>query len=69
MREKYILPAISTGVFGYPVEEAAYIALDEIKRFLEKHDEIELVRMVLYSKDDYEIHLEKARDLFLSNSD
>jgi len=31
-------PAISTGVYGYPLEEAAAIALREVKAHLEKAD-------------------------------
>ncbi len=49
-------PAISTGAFGYPVEEAAKVALDEVSKYLEKHQAPSLVRFVLYSKEDFEIH-------------
>lgn len=49
-------PSISTGIFGYPVEEAAEIALKTICDFLKENSEIELVRMVLYSQKDYEIY-------------
>ena len=31
-------PAISTGVYGFPKDRAAHIAVDTIKRFLEDHD-------------------------------
>ena len=31
-------PAISTGVYGYPKEEAARIAIDTIREFLKEHD-------------------------------
>lgn len=31
-------PAISTGVYGYPKEEAAHIAIDTIKEFLKEYD-------------------------------
>ena len=46
-------PAISTGVYGYPLRLAAPIALNTIMEFLahEQH-ELEEVRMVLYTKDD-----------------
>ncbi len=57
-------PSISTGAFGYPTEEAAEVALDEIKKFLEKNDEIELVRMVLYSEQDHKTYLEKAKKIY-----
>ena len=46
-------PSISTGIFGYPVKEASMIALKTIIDFLKEHAEIELVRMVLFSKGDY----------------
>ena len=49
-------PSISTGIFGYPVEEAAEIALKTIYDFLKENSEIQLVRMVLYSQKDYEIY-------------
>ncbi|MBA7521218.1 O-acetyl-ADP-ribose deacetylase [subsurface metagenome] len=49
-------PSISTGVFGYPVKEASYIALKAIIGWLKHHPGIELVRMVLYSEDDYNIY-------------
>lgn len=57
-------PAISTGAFGYPAEEAAEIALDEIKKFLEKNDDIELVRMVLYGDESFRVHAEKFEQIF-----
>lgn len=40
-------PAISTGVYGYPVEKAAPVALQTILAFLQGHPEL-LVRVVLY---------------------
>ncbi len=36
-------PAISTGIFGYPLEKATKIAVTEVTKFLEKHPEIEFV--------------------------
>jgi O-acetyl-ADP-ribose deacetylase (regulator of RNase III) len=50
------LPSISTGIFGYPVKDASLIALQTIVSFLEKHPEIELVKMVLFSEKDYRIY-------------
>lgn len=41
-------PAISTGVYGYPREDAARIAFATIIEFLKTHDAPTLVRMVLY---------------------
>jgi O-acetyl-ADP-ribose deacetylase (regulator of RNase III) len=41
-------PSISTGAYGYPLSEAAPIALKTVADFLKKHPEIELVRFVLF---------------------
>ena len=46
-------PAISCGVYGYPIPEAARIAIGEVKRFLEAHEGIGLVRFVLFGDDTY----------------
>jgi len=44
-------PAISTGVYGYPHEEAAQIALRTVCDFAAQHGSIKLVRFVLFSAD------------------
>jgi O-acetyl-ADP-ribose deacetylase (regulator of RNase III) len=41
-------PSISTGAYGYPLAEAAPIALGTVRDFLKEHPEIELVRFVLF---------------------
>ncbi len=46
-------PSISTGIFGYPTGEASIIAIKTIIDFLNQHQEIELVKMVLFSEKDY----------------
>jgi len=43
-------PAISTGAYGYPLDEAAEVALQAVRRYLEAHPEIELVRFVLWGE-------------------
>ena len=43
--------AISCGIYGYPIPEAARIALSTVKAFVESHPQIELVRFVLFSDD------------------
>jgi O-acetyl-ADP-ribose deacetylase (regulator of RNase III) len=42
-------PAISCGVYGYPVEKAVAIALDTTATFLADHDRIEEVIFVVFS--------------------
>lgn len=49
-------PAISTGVFGYPKDEAAEIAIREISGFLQNPSSIKEVIFVLYGKDDYGLY-------------
>ena len=44
-------PAISCGVYGYPISEAAAIAVKTVAEFAETHDDVELVRFVLFSPD------------------
>lgn len=45
-------PAISTGVYGYPLGEAAPVALNAVADYISKHQpEFELVRFVLFSFD------------------
>jgi len=48
-------PAISTGVYGYPKEEAARVSLGAIERALEAHAQIADVRLVYFSAGDAEI--------------
>jgi O-acetyl-ADP-ribose deacetylase (regulator of RNase III) len=48
-------PAISTGVFGYPVELAAPVALGAVARALVEHPQVDLVRFVLFDERSYRI--------------
>lgn len=56
-------PAISTGAFGYPKREAATIALKAIKEASENLDSVKLVRFVLFSEEDYELHKEVLEEI------
>jgi O-acetyl-ADP-ribose deacetylase len=49
-------PAISTGAFGYPVRKAASIAFRAVKEVVPELKNIELIRFVLFSEKDYEVH-------------
>ncbi len=55
-------PNISTGIYGYPKEEAAEIAIREVKDFLAKHPEIEKVIFVTFDRDNYRIYQEKLKE-------
>jgi O-acetyl-ADP-ribose deacetylase (regulator of RNase III) len=56
-------PAISTGVYGYPVNEAALIALRTVIDYLKEHADIGLVRFVLFGRKTYEIFAEELRKI------
>ena len=54
--ESIAFPAISTGIFGYPIEEAARVALDTISEEAQRLDQVRLVRFVLFGERDLEVH-------------
>jgi O-acetyl-ADP-ribose deacetylase (regulator of RNase III) len=54
--ESVAFPAISTGVFGYPVEEAARIALGTVVVEAENLRSVRLIRFVLFGEKDFEVH-------------
>jgi len=54
-------PSISTGVYGFPIEKAAPIALKEVKKFLEGNDVIKEVIFVLFSDKDFQIYQNLGR--------
>lgn len=56
-------PAISTGIFGYPIRDAAEVALSSIKRTLQYTNNIKLVRMVFFSKNDLEINVDVLNEV------
>ena len=49
-------PSISTGAYGYPIEEASRIAISTVVDYLQKHPEIEMVRFVLFSEKDLGVY-------------
>jgi O-acetyl-ADP-ribose deacetylase len=49
-------PAISTGIFGYPVEEAARVALGTVVEETERLESVRLIRFVLFGETDLEVH-------------
>jgi O-acetyl-ADP-ribose deacetylase (regulator of RNase III) len=65
-------PSISTGAFGYPMREAAPIALDAIVSFLrEQPHALKLVRLVLFPGEfpkAYSLHVEVLRELLAKSA-
>ena len=56
-------PSISTGVYGYPVEEASRIALKTVLDYLKDHPEIKLVRFVLFDANTFGVYQEALKEL------
>jgi O-acetyl-ADP-ribose deacetylase (regulator of RNase III) len=54
-------PSISTGSYGYPVEEASRVAVGAVKDFLEKEDKLERVSFVLFSDRAFEVYLKAVK--------
>jgi O-acetyl-ADP-ribose deacetylase (regulator of RNase III) len=54
--ETIAFPNISTGVYGYPKEAAAEIAIREIFDFLEKNPEIKKVIFTVFDEENYSIY-------------
>lgn len=47
-------PAISTGVYGYPFEEATGLALETTTEFLRENQSIEKVMFIFFGQADYD---------------
>lgn len=57
-------PSISTGVYGYPLSEAAPVALAAVKKALEEHPEaFDEVRFVLFGSQSYQAYAEALQGL------
>jgi len=56
-------PAISTGVYGYPLDEAAEVSLKAVIDYLRSHTDIELVRLVLFDRRSLDVFTEALRKL------
>lgn len=49
-------PSISTGVYGYPIEQSAKIAVTCVQKFMQKPSPIEKVIFCCYSQNDLDIY-------------
>ena len=55
-------PSISTGVYRYPVEKAAKIAVKEIMTFLDENEDMEKVQMVCFDDTTYRAYEKAFKD-------
>jgi O-acetyl-ADP-ribose deacetylase (regulator of RNase III) len=57
-------PSISTGIYGYPVAEAAKVALDAVIAFLrDEPNSLEKVYFVLYDSKTYKAYSAKLAEV------
>lgn len=56
-------PAISCGIYGYPVSQAATIAIKETANFLELHNQIETVYFVCFDDATYDAYQQTINSL------
>ena len=49
-------PAVSCGAYGYPISEAAQIALKTVRDFLATDDRIDKITFVLWDEDIYDAY-------------
>jgi O-acetyl-ADP-ribose deacetylase (regulator of RNase III) len=57
-------PSISTGAYGYSIEDASRVALEAVKEFLEKQDNLDEVVFVLFSERALEVYVDEAKKVF-----
>lgn len=57
-------PSISTGIYGYPLEEAAEIAVKTVANWLRNHTEpVRIVKLVQFSDHDHDVYRRHAQNL------
>jgi O-acetyl-ADP-ribose deacetylase (regulator of RNase III) len=57
-------PSISTGAYGFPLERATEIAMEETKRFLEKDESLTKVVFVCFGEEVYSTYQEVYKRTF-----
>ncbi|HZS54280.1 MAG TPA: O-acetyl-ADP-ribose deacetylase [Bryobacteraceae bacterium] len=57
-------PSISTGIYGYPIEEAAGIAIQTVVEWLRDHTgPVRTVKLVQFSDRDHDVYRRRAQNL------
>lgn len=62
--ESVAFPSISTGAFGYPMEDAAEVAFRTIEEVVPELHTVKLIRFVLYDDRALEIHKQNMGKIF-----
>jgi O-acetyl-ADP-ribose deacetylase (regulator of RNase III) len=58
-------PSISTGIYGYPLDEAAPVALEAVQNGLVRNGGVTLCRFVLFDEQTLGAYEDAARELFV----
>lgn len=61
--ESVAFPSISTGAYGYPIREASKIALEAVKKYVEREGRLAEVVFVLFSEGDLRTYQEALKEL------
>lgn len=61
-------PSISTGAFGYPMEEAATVAFQTVKNMLSELSNVKIIRFVLWGERAMRVHEEVLEKVFQQES-
>jgi len=56
-------PAISTGVYAFPIERACKIAVSEVIKFLQSNNSLEQVIFVCFGQPAYNCYLQMMKEL------
>ncbi len=62
--ERIAFPSISTGAFGYPMKDAAEVALETLKNKMDDLNSIKLIRIVLWGEEALEVHKRVMEGVF-----
>ena len=54
--ETIAFPNISTGIYGFPKEKAAQIAIETVTKFLSGNNQIKQVYFVCFDQENYELY-------------
>ena len=54
--ESIAFPNISTGIYGFPKQRAAKIAVDTVKEFLSKYSSVKEIYFVCFDGENYQIY-------------
>lgn len=57
-------PALSTGAFGYPLEEATAVALGAVREALPELKAVRIIRFVLFDQKALDVYERVAEDVF-----